>query len=282
MRKFGLGRGLEALIPMEKETLQKIPLEKILPNPFQPRINFSETSLLELAKSIKENGVIEPIIVREKENNYELIAGERRFRAAKMVGLETIPAIIRPTSDNEALEITLLENLQREDLNPLEQAMAYERLIKDFEFTQEQIAEKIGKDRSSIANTLRLLNLPEYIKESILNGKISEGHGRALLGVENIDLQNQILKKIERDGLSVRETENLVRGLSPDKIKRKIKKKREFGEQIYLKVAEDQLQSYLATKVRIIMGEKRGIITIEYYSQEDLERILEIILKKQS
>ncbi|PIU67933.1 MAG: hypothetical protein COS84_02700 [Armatimonadetes bacterium CG07_land_8_20_14_0_80_40_9] len=277
MKKFGLGKGLEALIPhtdIEKEELVEVNLDKIEPNPHQPREKFKRDSLEELASSIKEQGVIQPILVRAKGDGYQIIAGERRLRAAKIAGLKSIPALVRSPSDSKLLELSLVENLQRENLNPLERAKAYRRL-KEVGLTQEELASRLGKSRSEVANTLRLLKLPPFIQEGIHQGRINEGQARAMLGVESLRLQREVFKKVEKEGLSVRQTEKLVKKLSH--LPKKAGKKKKWGE-LYLRQAEEQLQNVLGTKVTIkAKGKEGGIITIEYYSSEDLQRVMEVI-----
>lgn len=277
MKKFGLGKGLEALIPhtdLERGELVEVNLDKIEPNPHQPREKFKRDSLEELASSIKEQGVLQPILVRAKGDGYQLIAGGRRLRAAKLAGLKSIPALVRSPSDSKLLELSLVENLQREDLNPLERAKAYQRL-KEAGLTQEELASRLGKSRSEVANTLRLLRLPSFIQESIHQGRINEGQARAMLGVESLRLQRELFKRVEKEGLSVRQTERLVKKLSH--LPKKAGKKKKWGE-IYLRQAEERLQNVLGTKVTIkAKGKEGGVITIEYYSSEDLQRVMEVI-----
>lgn len=277
MKKFGLGKGLEALIPhtdLERGELVEVNLDKIEPNPHQPREKFKRDSLEELASSIKEQGVLQPILVRAKGDGYQLIAGGRRLRAAKLAGLKSIPALVRSPSDSKLLELSLVENLQREDLNPLERAKAYQRL-KEVGLTQEELASRVGKSRSEVANTLRLLRLPSFIQESIHQDRINEGQARAMLGVESLRLQREVFKRVEKEGLSVRQTEKLVRKLSH--LPKKAGKKKKRGE-IYLRQAEEHLQNVLGTKVTIkAKGKDGGVITIEYYSSEDLQRVMEVI-----
>ncbi len=262
MSKKGLGKGLSALIPKGKMDLKEVPVNDILPSPLQSREYFSKESLEELALSIKEEGIIEPLIVREKGGKFEIIAGERRWRAAKIAGLEKVPVIVKEADDEETLQISLIENLQREELNPLEKAKGYKILIERFHFTHEDIAKRLGKSRSSITNTLRLLNLPEEIKKEILEGRITEGHARILVSLPPGE-REKVKKEILQRSLTVRETEKRARR----------KKKRPY----YLPPYIEDLQRKLGTKVYSVGGESKGKIVIEYYSLEDLERILETL-----
>lgn len=278
MERKALGKGISALI-IEKESEKEekiiyLKLEQIKPNPFQPREDFDNQSLEELTQSIKEKGVIQPILVRRKGDTYELIAGERRLRAANLSNLQEIPAIVKNVEDKDSLELALIENIQRQDLNPIEQAHAYQYLIEKFQLTQEKISEILGKARVTVTNTLRLLKLPQEIQEEMKQGRISFAHGRALLEVDDANQQRRLAQEIISKGLSVRELENLIKMRRPRGIKRKI------GQGLrepYLAVIEDQLQQALATKVRISKRKKRGHISIEFYSQEDLDRIVNVI-----
>lgn len=279
MKKIGLGKGLKALIPekeVSEERIVYIPLEKIFPNPEQPRREFSEESLQELADSIKEKGILQPLILKKTGENYQLVCGERRYRAAIKAGLEKIPAIIKEYDLKDSLEASLIENLQREDLNPIEKAFAYKKLREKFNYTQEELAKKLGKSRSEIANTLRLLNLPQYIQESLLEGKITEGHARLLVSVEEEEIRRKIYKKILEEKLSVRMVEALLKE-TPVKRKRKKPEK----EEIYLEDVKEKLQIFLGTKVSILRTGEKGYLKIEFYSEEDLQRILEKIIKNE-
>ena len=270
-----LGKGIGALIPEKEITTQEnipqLKLGQIRPNPFQPREEFDAQGLEELTQSIREKGIIQPILVRRRGDYYELIAGERRFRAAQMLKLEEIPAIIKDVEDEDSLEISLIENIQRQDLNPIEEARAYKYLIDKFNLTQERVSEVLGKARVSITNTLRLLNLPQEVQEEMRKGRISFAHGRALLEVTDANQQRRLAQQIISNGLSVRELENLIKQHRPKTSGPKVK--RTSGEP-YVAVLEEELQHILATKVRIIKRKKRGHITVEFYSQEDLERIV--------
>ena len=278
MERKALGKGIGALIP-EKESVAEdkslyVKLDKIKPNPFQPRENFDNQGMEELIQSIKEKGIIQPVIARRRGDYYELIAGERRFRAAQFLHLSEIPVIVKEAEDLDSLELSLIENIQRQDLNPIEEAHAYRYLIDKFKATQEKVSEAVGKSRTSIANTLRLLNLPQEIQEEIRKGRISFAHGRALLELEDANQQRRLTQEIISKGLSVRELESLVKKHRP-----KISKSRMHvgAHQPHLTVFIEELQHALATKVRVVQKKKRGHITIEFYSQEDLERIVKRI-----
>jgi ParB family chromosome partitioning protein len=270
-----LGKGIGALIPEKEITTQEnipqLKLGQIRPNPFQPREEFDAQGLEELTQSIREKGIIQPILVRRRGDYYELIAGERRFRAAQMLKLEEIPAIIKDVEDEDSLEISLIENIQRQDLNPIEEARAYKYLIDKFNLTQERVSEVLGKARVSVTNTLRLLNLPQEVQEEMRKGRISFAHGRALLEVTDANQQRRLAQQIISNRLSVNELENLIKQHRPKTSGPKVK--RTSGEP-YVAVLEEELQHILATKVRIIKRKKRGHITVEFYSQEDLERIV--------
>lgn len=283
-RKKGLGKGLSALIEddLEEKIIEQntkdithIDISKIEPNSEQPRKCFNEDALYELADSIKQYGIIQPLIVIKKDEYYEIIAGERRWRAAKIAGLKEIPVVIKDFSLEEILEVSLIENIQRENLNPIEEALAYQRLIKDFNLKQDEIAEKVSKSRSTIANTMRLLNLDERVQQMIVDEMISSGHARTLLAIENGEDQLQIANKVFDEKLSVRETEKLIKNMS--KIK-KVKKPKAIDdmEPIYRDV-ENNIKEILGTKVTISRkNDKKGIIEIEYYSSEELERIIDL------
>lgn len=279
-KKSALGKGLGALIPdMDNEIVSdknqgilEIDINKVTPNKFQPRKNFDEEKLQELSQSIKENGIIQPIIVNKSGKFYNIIAGERRWRAARIAGLKTVPVIEKDLTEKEIMEISLIENLQREDLNPIEEALAYRRLMDEFSLTQEEISVRVGKSRPVIANSLRLLNLDKRVIQYIVEGTISEGHGRVLAGIDSFELQYELAKRIIDDGLNVRQTEKLAKSLNDNKGKKKEKVKTD----IYIKEIEDRLKTVLGTKVTINKGNKKSKIEIEYYSNEDLERILDI------
>ncbi|HHT04869.1 MAG TPA: ParB/RepB/Spo0J family partition protein [Hydrogenispora sp.] len=284
-----LGKGLGALIPqLEEDDLQntqEISIEDIETNPYQPRRHFDPESLQELAASIKEHGVLQPLLVRKKDPGYQLIAGERRLRAAKQAGLSTVPVVVKALDDRTVMEIALVENLQREDLNPLEEAEAYQRLITEFNLTQEEVAKAVGKSRPAIANTLRLLNLPEPIQQLVANGQLTMGHARALLSLERPEEQLYISEKIITEKLSVRETEEIVRqtrlsGVSRETPGEEEEKKQKERQKIdpNLQAIIDDMTRLFGTKVRIKKNGERGKIEIEYYSPEEFERITEILL----
>ncbi len=274
----GLGKGLNALITSnlieEGESVTEIAVGDIRPNPYQPRKEFEPTAIEELAQSIKEHGIIQPLIVRKSIKGFELVAGERRLRAAKAVGLKKVPAVVKAYSDQQLMEIALIENLQREDLNPLEEAEAYEKLIAHHSYTQEQLAQRIGKSRPHVANMLRLLQLPKKIREMVSVSALSMGHARALLSVEKESVQLQLANDVVNKGLSVRQLEELVKQLN---VSRETKKKKPPKKEPQLMELEERLRSRLGTSVKIKKGTKRGKIEIDFYSQEDLQRILDIL-----
>lgn len=277
-KRKALGRGLQALIPdvetAQEETIMHLNVKELLPNRYQPREDFNQEKLNELIASIKEKGIVQPLLVRRAEKGFELIAGERRLRAMKSLGMEKVPVILKDVDDIGAIELALIENIQREGLNPIEEAHAYKRLIDEFAFTQEKIAQTIGKDRSTVANMLRLLNLPLEIQRYIVGGQISTGHARAVLSVKGLQQQLNLCKKIISKGLSVREAEALT---SPQ-----LKRRRgtEALKDQHLIEQEEILQNFLATKVRIQHSKKRGKIIIEYYSLDDLDRIINRIKRQ--
>ncbi|MBM3246373.1 MAG: ParB/RepB/Spo0J family partition protein [Candidatus Omnitrophica bacterium] len=276
MERRALGKGLSALIP-EKE-VEKLGQDKIIyvqsdqikANPFQPRENFDRESLEELTQSIKEKGIIQPILVRRKGDYYELIAGERRFRALNLLNIKEIPVIVKDVDDRDSLELSLIENIQRQDLNAIEEAHAYQYLIDKFQVTQEKLGEVLGKSRVSITNTLRLLKLPQEIQEEIKRGRISFAHGRAMLEIEDVNHQRRLLQEIIANGLTVRELEDLIKAQRPATAKRRTAS---GHRDPFLVALEEELQHVLATRVRISRRQKRGHILIEFYSQGDLERI---------
>ncbi len=285
MEKRALGKGLGALIPPREvifvdtekgEKIISLALDHVKTNKYQPRVDFKEEKLNELIKSIKEKGIIQPVLVRKVHDGYELIAGERRLRAAKRLQLEKIPAIVKEVSDLDMLEISLIENIQREELNAIEEANAFERFISEFNFTQEKIAQVLGKDKSTVSNTLRLLSLPKKIQDQVSKDAISAGHARALLSLATENEQIRVCNLIINKGLSVRETERLVSRRMPGTRRREVKVNPDIDD------VASQLQHVLGTRVRITHGKKRGSIQIEYYSTEDLNRILDIIVSKKA
>ncbi len=277
MTKRGLGRGLGAFFtPGEEEVLSDIAVAEIVPNKYQPRRVFDEDALRELAQSIKEHGVIQPIIVRKlEESGYELVAGERRWRAAQMVGLETIPAAVRDYTDGEMTEIALIENLQRENLNPIEEAGAYKRLMEEFSLTQEEVARKIGRSRSLIANTIRLLNLHPLVQEYVSRGTLTMGQARPLLAIDDPEMQLAAANSIINDGLTARDAEELARTQTEEPKPKKAKKQE--PREIFVAEAEERLKMALGTQVKIKPGKIKSKIEIEFYSPDDLERIIETL-----
>ena len=276
-KKFALGKGLGALIPDEinedNEGKLMISLNKIKSNIDQPRKSFDNEKIAELAESIKNHGIIQPLILKENDGGYIIVAGERRWRAAKMVGLKEVPAIVMDLTEKQVLEISLIENIQRQDLNPIEEALAYKKLLSDFDLTQEELSKRIGKSRTAITNTIRLINLDSRVQQYVIDGITSEGHGRALLSLEEGDLQYIYSQKVIDEKLSVRELEKLIRNISLKS--ERSEKKEELNP--YYKDVRDRLQNYFGTKVNLSSKKNKGKIEIEYYSEEDLERILDII-----
>ncbi len=278
-KKQALGRGLDALIPdMEASDLEPrsffyCDIDSIRPNPYQPRRRLSEQELKDLSDSIKEQGIIQPLVVRTVPTGYELIVGERRWRAGRLAGLKQVPVVVKDVSGAEMVEMALVENIQRQDLNPLEKAEAYYRLIKEFKLTQEEVAKRVGQDRSTVANFLRLRNLPQPIQTDIVNNTLSMGHARALLGVETIAQQKEVWRRIVSKNLSVRAAEALVKKLKDHKPRTSSAKARS-SEDVYIESVADDLTRHLGTRVRIIRRGKRGRLEIEFYGNDDLERVI--------
>ena len=284
MTRKPLGRGLGALLSAEgtapaTESSTEIPIDLIDPSPLQPRSVFDDTKLDELAKSITTNGVVQPVLLRRKGERFELIAGERRFRAAIRANLNSIPAVVRNVQDNQVLEIALIENIQREDLNPIEEANAYRKLIDHLGLTQETLADRVGRDRSYVTNYLRLLRLPEDIQDLVQAGRLSAGHARTLLGVDHVDLQRRLARRIVDKDLSVRATEELVR-LSTQSLRSGQRRASRSQVDPNVRAAENKLRRRYTTKVRIVEGKgtKPGKIEFEYYNQSDLDRLFGILL----
>lgn len=277
MQKKALGRGLQTLIPVGnaagRDEIEDVPLSLVSPNPFQPRRVFGEAELEELANSVKAKGVLQPILVRKLgDGGFELIAGERRWRAAKIAGLKKIPAIIRPATDAEAMEMALIENLQRKDLNPMEAARAYQRLMKEFGLTQEAVSRTLGKERSSIANTVRLLALQSDVQTWVESDQLSWGHAKVLLAVSDPEQQVRLGRRAVTERLSVRDLERLVRPAHRAGRSNNARKGHRPSE------IEERMSRRLGTKVRLIHGKTGGKIVIDYYSPADLERVIDMIL----
>lgn len=280
-KKSALGKGLGALIPEEnKDDIKEekkpltISLNLIKSNSEQPRKSFDDEKIAELAQSIKEHGIIQPILLNKEGNNYIIVAGERRWRAAKLLGLKEVPAIVMDLTEKDVLEISLIENIQRQDLNPIEEALAYKRLLKDFNLTQDELSKRIGKSRVAISNIIRLTALSDTVKQYLIDEVITEGHGRALLAIDDHKIQAEIAQKVIDEKLSVRELEKLIKFIKSEK---KTKDKvRELNNPYYKDITE-RLQNYFGTRVSISNKNNKGKIEIEYYSEEDLQRILEII-----
>lgn len=273
--KTALGRGLDSLIPSRAEEITYIPIEKIFPSENQPRKSFNNEKLQELADSIKERGILQPVIVSKTDDgNYRLIAGERRWRAANVAGLEKIPALIKDYSSQDAIEVALIENIQREELNPIETAEAFNRLIKEYNLTQEELSKRVGKERATISNYIRVLRLPDEIKAYINNEDLTLGHAKAILTIDNKQKQIEVAKEIAKKGMSVRAAEVICKRISNQSPpKKSIEKIPEVQE------LEDKLKRALGTKVTIKHKEKRGSIEIQYYSLDELDRLLEILLR---
>ncbi|MCT1901742.1 ParB/RepB/Spo0J family partition protein [Oceanobacillus sojae] len=276
----GLGKGINALFPEvekdNKDSIQEIEISKCRPNPYQPRKSFQADSIEELKDSIKEYGVIQPIIVRKSLKGYEIVVGERRYRAAKEAGLETIPAIVRELTDERMMEIALLENLQRENLTPIEEAQAYANLVEKLNITQHILSERLGKSRSHIANMIRLLSLPEEVIAYINNGELSMGHGRALLGLKTQETILALANKIRKEKLNVRQVEKLIIEMNEKQAKKQKKKPK---KDIFIQERETVLRDALGTAVHIHKGKQKGKIEIEFYNDDDLNRILEYLEK---
>ncbi len=285
MENKALGKGLYALIPQKEissledssgEGVLYLKASLIKDNRLQPRQNYDESKLADLAASIKEKGLLQPILVRKAGSGYEVIAGERRLRAARKLNLDQVPAIVKSVTDREALVLALVENIQREELNPIEEAQGFKRLVDEFQFTQESVAESIGKDRSTVTNLLRLLRLPLEIQEHVAAGRISVGHARALLGIEDAKIQKALAQKIIAKNLSVRQTEGLVKGHGPSAPG---KKKTGKSKNRDIQILEEELRRILGTKVSVEDRKNKGKVVIEYYSLDDLDRILGILRK---
>jgi len=283
-RKRGLGKGLTSLIPDDMEEkialennkdIMKVKITLVEPNPDQPRKQFDEDALLELSESIRNFGVLQPLVVAKRDKFYEIIAGERRWRAAKLAGLKEIPIIVKDFSEEEIVEVALIENIQRENLNAIEEAIAYQRLMNEFELKQDEVAEKVAKSRSAIANTLRLLQLEKRVQDMVVEEMISSGHARTLLGIKDPDLQVEIATQIFDQKLSVRETEKLIKKLLTPK-KEPSAKKDEIMDPIYQSLQKN-IEEILGTKVQINARKNKGRIEIEYFSNDELDRIMDLL-----
>ncbi|WP_147802533.1 ParB/RepB/Spo0J family partition protein [Alkalicoccus halolimnae] len=277
----GLGKGINAFFPnASKDTelqVEEIKLTDIRPNPYQPRKIFDETGLQELSESISAHGVIQPIMLRRSIKGYEIVVGERRFRASKLAGQKTIPAVVKELSDDEMMELALVENLQRENLNPLEEAKAYQKLMEHLQITQDDLAQRLGKSRPHIANYVRLLQLPLMVQEYLSEGKLTMGHARSLLGLKNTQQLSSLLQKIVQEQMSVRQLEEWVKRANQD-VSRETKKKPAVSKLV--KSRESQLKTYFGTNVQIKPGRKKGKIEIDYFNEEDLERIFHLLHKE--
>lgn len=300
VKKSGLGKGLDSLIPNknvksakpsvkadEKKATPKeeileagpimVKINKVEPNRDQPRKDFDEDALMELADSIKQFGVLQPILVQKKKDYYEIIAGERRWRAAKLAGLKEVPIIVKEFTEQEIVEISLIENIQRENLNPIEEAAAYKRLLTEFNLKQEEVAERVSKSRTAVTNSMRLLKLDERVQQMVIEGMISTGHARALLAIEDGELQFQMATKIYNEKLSVRDVEKLVKNLGKEKT---AKKEENTQQAAVFQDLEEKMKAALGTKVSINRkNNQKGKIEIEYYSMDELERLMEILMK---
>jgi ParB family chromosome partitioning protein len=277
MKKKALGKGLKAFLPedygiLKDEKFVDVDVDDLRPNPYQPRQDFNQESLAELGRSMKETGVLQPIVVIPEGNHYKIVVGERRWRAAKKIGMQKIPAVVRKLSVNQQIEASLVENLQREDLNPIEIALTYQKLIKDLNYTQEEVAEKVGKDRTSVANTIRLLKLPPDIQKMLSEGKISMGHARALITMENPEQQIFFSHLIVEKNLSVRDVEKMM---SEKKRKPDPKKTRELDPDLLL--LQEEFIKILGTKVAISGSADQGVVKLYYYSLQDLNKIFDRI-----
>ena len=283
MAKGGLGKGLNAFftnVEVEKEEfIREINIAECRPNPYQPRKLFEQEAIEELKQSIEEHGILQPLIVRKTIKGYEIVVGERRFRAAKEAKLDTVPVVIRELTEQQMMELAVLENLQREDLTPIEEAAAYQMLMEKLKVTQEELSKRLGKSRPHIANHIRLLSLPAKIQELITEGKISMGHGRALLGLRKKESITKVVEKVLKDGLNVRQLEQLIQELN-ENVPRETKKPAPEKD-IFIKEQESSLCERFGTKVHIKQTKNKGKIEIEFFTKEDLERILEMLDTKQ-
>lgn len=286
-KKTGLGRGLGALIEnvettgSENQGILEIDIQQIEPNLEQPRKFFDEDKIQELADSIKKHGLIQPLIVSKTGSYYKIIAGERRWRAAKKAGLKKLPVVVKEVSSQEIMEMAIIENIQREDLNPLEEAIAYEKLSKEYKMTQDEIAESVGKSRPAVANTLRLLSLSDGVKKMIVEGSLSAGHARCIASIKDVEVQNKVAAMVVAMSLNVRQTEDYIKKLYAAKDKKKKETKKEDATRtVEIQYVEKTLRDIFNTKVNIKDVDNKGKIEIEYYSADERERILELLQKK--
>ncbi len=277
-----LGKGLNAFFSEanKEETVQEIKLKDLRPNPYQPRKTFQQEAIEELRDSILEHGILQPLVVRKSIKGYEIVVGERRFRAAKEAKLETVPAVVRELSEQQMMELAVLENLQREDLNPIEEGQAYQTLMEKLKLTQEEVAKRLGKSRPHVANHVRLLSLPPNIQELITTGKISMGHGRALLGLRQKAKQSILVEKVINEGLNVRQLEKLIQQIN-ENVSRETKKPKKKKD-VFLQQREHSLRERFGTTVTIKQNKNKGKIEIEFFTPEDLERILEMLDHEES
>ncbi|WP_368975157.1 ParB/RepB/Spo0J family partition protein [Caldifermentibacillus hisashii] len=275
----GLGKGLDSLFSNvkleEEEIVQEVNIKELRPNPYQPRKIFSDEAIEELKQSILEHGILQPLIVRKSIKGYEIVVGERRYRAAKMAGLDIVPVVVRDLNDQQMMELAVLENLQREDLTPIEEGAAYQMLMDQLHITQEQLAKRLGKSRPHIANHVRLLSLPKEIQQLIIDGKLSMGHGRALLGLKKKDKIKPVVEKVIKEQLNVRQLEQLVNNLNKN-VPRETKNQKEKKD-IFLIEQETYLRERFGTTVNIKQSKNKGKIEIQFFSKDDLNRILEIL-----
>ncbi|WP_316572301.1 ParB/RepB/Spo0J family partition protein [Neobacillus sp. YIM B06451] len=275
----GLGKGLDAFFANmdleSEESVQDIRIKDLRPNPYQPRKHFEPEAIEELKESIQEHGILQPLVVRKSIKGYEIVVGERRFRAAKLAGLETVPAVVRDLSEQQMMELAVLENLQREDLSPIEEAAAYQTLMEKLNLTQEEVAKRLGKSRPHVANHIRLLSLPKQIQELISKGTISMGHGRALLGLRQKAKLSLLVEKTVKESLNVRQLEKLIQQLN-ENVSRETKKP-ERKKDRFIRERENQLRERFGTTVHIKQSKNKGKIEIEFFSKEDLERLLDLL-----
>ena len=291
VRKSGLGKGIDLLIPeslvenkksdfVERAAEEtKININRVEPNRNQPRINFDEDALLELAESIRQFGILQPIIVHKKDENFEIIAGERRWRAAKIAGLKEVPIIIKELTEREIVEISLIENIQREALNPIEEARAYKRLLEEFSLKQDEVAERVSKSRTAVTNSMRLLKLNDKVQQMIIDEMISTGHARAILGIDNQEIQYQVANRVFDEKLSVRDVEKIVKNLKKNKPAKNKELDKEKEDDFIYHALEEKISSKLSTKVKIVRKENsKGKIEISFFTNDELDRITDMIM----